>query len=286
MSEIRLLVIRGPHLELLGKRKPFEKEPTSEVVDQALQQAFGNVATLKTIKGPSEAALVEQLQRQLPGVTHALVSLGALAPTAYVLREILELNGISYAEVFVASMPRTEQLRKLSVFREGAVAQVMGPAGAVFLQAAEKLLGKASQPLKLVPSGVPIRTPPKAAPAAPVKKTLGRAAPQGASANAPPAKTLGRRSEPRAAPPISSSARGVTRAIVRQQIANRLSGKISASELATWGREQWLAVERGGATEAGQRETLAEALQALALSVAPGGQLSDPELLDLMARMG
>lgn len=72
---------------------------------------------------------------------------------------------------------------------------------------------------------------------------------------------------------------------MRDRIAARLGRKISPSALATWAREQWLNLERGAATEMGQRELLSEALQALALSATPAGRMSEDELIDLMTRL-
>ena len=135
---------------------------------------------------------------------------------------------------------------------------------------------------------------------APTAKTIGRSQFTPADSVRPPApapeaprsvKTIGR---PAAA--ISAahgeggltktvSKSGITRAAVRERIAARLGGKISPSALATWARELWLNVERGAATEMGQRELLEEALQSLALSATPAGQMTDNELVDWMAKL-
>jgi 3-dehydroquinate dehydratase-2 len=97
-------------------------------------------------------------------------------------------------------------------------------------------------------------------------------------------KTLGR-----AAPEAPSGTRrpgaGLTRAEVRSRIAERLSGRLTPAGLATWARGEWVALQRGAAVEAGQRDQLEEVLQALFLSAQPRGALSDHQLVEWMAAL-
>ena len=74
--------------------------------------------------------------------------------------------------------------------------------------------------------------------------------------------------------------------MVRNNIADRLGGRITPSALATWAREQWLDVERGAPAEIGQRELLEDALQSAGAAATPAGRLTDDQLVDLMAQLG
>lgn len=124
----------------------------------------------------------------------------------------------------------------------------------------------------------------RAAPASPqqVVKTIGRLPSPAESPSV--VKSIGRAAEnvERLVRPSS----GITRAEVRERIAQRLGNQLSPGALASWAREQWLNVERGAPAEMGQRELLTEALQTLALSSTPTGQLSEGELIELMTRLG
>ena len=149
--------------------------------------------------------------------------------------------------------------------------------------------------------------PPAAPVAARSSKTLGPvrdAAPVGASRSAEPAstraatrasssapaapssagKTLGR-AGPQPAPGTRRPGAGLTRAEVRSRIADRLAGRLTPAGLATWARGEWVALQRGAAVEAGQRDQLEEVLQALFLSVQPRGALSDHQLVEWMAAL-
>ena len=61
----------------------------------------------------------------------------------------------------------------------------------------------------------------------------------------------------------------LSRALVRQKIADRLAGQADPAGLATWARSQWLEVQRGAPAESGFRELLDDSLQSLTLSTMP-----------------
>ena len=183
-----------------------------------------------------------------------------------------------------------------------------------------KTLGRASDPVRAPTRAAARAVPPPAAtasgrssPATPPAaaatgraKTLGPARPEGAAgrngepapgtpargaARASPAsgasggaKTLGR-AGPQAAPGTRRPGAGLTRAEVRSRIADRLAGRLTPAGLATWARGEWVALQRGAAVEAGQRDQLEEVLQALFLAVQAKGALSDHQLVEWMAAL-
>ncbi|MHB8878447.1 MAG: type II 3-dehydroquinate dehydratase, partial [Myxococcaceae bacterium] len=77
----------------------------------------------------------------------------------------------------------------------------------------------------------------------------------------------------------------LNRALVRQKIADRLSGKLTPAGLATWARGQWFEVQRGAPAESGHRELLGDSLQSLVLSAMPASRLSDEQLIELMTQL-
>ncbi len=97
-------------------------------------------------------------------------------------------------------------------------------------------------------------------------------------------KTLGRGAPP-PPPGTRRPGAGLTRAEVRARIADRLAGRLTPAGLATWARGEWVALQRGAAVEAGQRDQLEEVLQALFLAVQPRGALSDTQLVEWMAAL-
>jgi len=304
---MNILIVHGPNLNLLGEAKG---DAVSYAALNARLEAFARElnATVKIVQSNHEGALVDAIQGERHWADAILINPAALTHTSYSLRECLRIVGRPTIEVHLEDIRRRETWRRKSVMKDVCEAQVMGKGLLSYLDGLERLAtgkyagvrkgqSKAAAaekaPLTAPPKvGAPIRTP--------TTKTIGRStipspeparlAREVAEAPAPkPTKTLGRGpvlNAPRGEVLTKSFSSGITRAAVRERISARLGGKITPSALATWAREQWLNVERGAATEMGQRELLEEALQALALSATPAGQLSDNELIDLMARLG
>lgn len=115
-------------------------------------------------------------------------------------------------------------------------------------------------------------------------RSSARASTVPSTAPASAGKTLGR-GEARQPAGTRRPGAGLTRAEVRSRIADRLAGRLTPAGLATWARGEWVALQRGAAVEAGQRDPLEEVLQALFLSVQPKGALSEDQLVEWMAAL-
>ncbi|MCA3012089.1 MAG: type II 3-dehydroquinate dehydratase [Myxococcaceae bacterium] len=121
---------------------------------------------------------------------------------------------------------------------------------------------------------------------APRGKTIGRArAPASPEAGAlRQGKTIGRRpaeTAPARAQPASPPPGALTRAQVKAHLAARLSGAVTPEAFAAWARAQWLAVQRGAATEPGHKEALEELLLLLSTTA----KASDHVVLSYLAKL-
>ncbi len=308
---MNILIVHGPNLNLLGEAKA---DTTTYAALNARLEAFARElnVTVKIVQSNHEGALIDAIQAERHWADAILINPAALTHTSYGLRECLRIVGRPAIEVHLEDIRRRETWRRKSVIKDICEAQVMGKGLLSYLEGLERLATskygglKKSQSKAAAAERAPLTAPPKlSSPPArtPTAKTIGRASIPGADPSrllreaagtaaapgrplqaGPAVKTIGR---PIAPPPgaqlTKTAGGGITRSLVRERISARLGGKITPSALATWAREQWLNVERGAATEMGQRELLEEALQALALSATPAGQLSDNELIDLLS---
>ncbi len=293
---MNVLVVHGPNLNLLGEAKG---DPLTFAELNVRLEAFARElgVTLRVVQSNHEGALVDAIQAERPWADAILINPAALTHTSYSLREALRIAGRPAVEVHLEDIRRRETWRRKSVIKDICQAQVMGKGLLSYLEGLERLAtgkyggvrsGRAKAAAQKATLGLALdkaAAKEKAAPASPppAPKTLGRAASaaQPAALLKAAAKTLG----VDAAGSAGLVKAGISRIAVRERIAARLGREITPSALATWAREQWLNVERGAATEMGQRELLEEALQTLALSATPAGQMSESELIDLMARL-
>jgi len=130
------------------------------------------------------------------------------------------------------------------------------------------------------PASTPAKALARTAEAGGAGKSLGRKGQVDKSAKEEaPAKTLRKGSKG------TPGADLLTRALVREKIADRLSGKLTPGALASWARAQWLEVQRGAPAESGYRDMLEDSLQTLTLSTLPTSRLTDEQLVDMMTQL-
>jgi 3-dehydroquinate dehydratase-2 len=285
----RLLVLHGPNLNLLGEREGRQGGRLADL-DLALAARAKELGLeLKVVQSNHEGVLLDTLHAERSGLDGVVVSPAGLFGS-YPLREALEAVGVPALEVYVGRLGERE-----SVVAEACVATIEGQGFHSYLEALERfangdLTGELSdegeeEEEEEIPrsKSLAVRSPGALARAADApRKTLGRKVEAAPAAAASPSKTLGRKVKGAEATPAANL---LSRALVRQKIADRLAGRMTPSELATWARAKWTEVQSGAPAESGQRDLLEDSLQRLTLSAMPASRLSDSELLDMMTRL-
>jgi 3-dehydroquinate dehydratase-2 len=305
----RLLVLHGPNLNLLGEREGTAGGRFEDLNSALRSRAAGHGIELKIVQSNHEGVLIDTLHAERRSIDGVVVNPAGLFGS-YALKDALEAVGVPAIEVHLDGA-RAKQ----SVLKKACAAHLSGKGFDTYLQAIDRFAkgelttgrkrGKAAAPGKAKTIGrkVEASEPEVEAPA----KTIGRKAEALAPAPARalartaeaggPAKTLGRKAQedkPAKAEQEKTIGRGskgtpaadlLSRALVRQKIADRLSGKLTPGALASWARTQWLEVQRGAPAESGYRDMLEDNLQTLTLSTLPASRLSDEQLVDMMTQL-
>ncbi len=281
---MNILVVHGPNLNLLGERPGDEPGRTLDDLNALLcarAQAFG--VELRTFQSNHEGEIVDKLHADRRWADAVILSPGALAHASYVLREAVAAIRRPCIEVHPSDLGRKESWRKKSVLKDVCEDQIIGRGFEAYVLALERLAGRNGArgrptPVASLPPQAQVEKS-VASPRKAAEKTIGRR--QAADAEKPGKveKSLGRALKRRADPSL------LTRALVRQKIADRLAGKLSPGALAAWARSQYLDVQRGAPAESGQRELLEDCLQALALSSFGASKLSDEQLIELLVQL-
>jgi 3-dehydroquinate dehydratase II len=235
--------------------------------------------------------LIDTLHAERRNVDGVVVNPAGLFGS-HALRDALEAVGVPAIEVHLDGA-RAKQ----SVLKEVCKGQLSGKGFDSYLQAIDRFAqgeptasrerGKAAAPGKAktlgrkmeAQSSAPVKALARTADAGGPVKTLGREGQADKPAKAEKEKTLGRGSKGTPAADL------LTRALVRQKIADRLSGVLTPGGLASWARTQWLEVQRGAPAESGYRDMLEDSLQTLTLSTLPASRLSDEQLVDMMTQL-
>ncbi|MBN1205715.1 MAG: 3-dehydroquinate dehydratase [Myxococcaceae bacterium] len=306
---MRLLVLHGPNLNLLGEREGTAGGRFDDLNSALRARAASHGLELKIFQSNHEGALIDTLHAERRNIGGVVINPAGLFGS-HALKDALQAVGVPAIEVYLEPGRATK-----SVLKGACAAQVSGKGFDSYLQAIDRFAqgelkagrgrGKAAAAKKAKTIGRKAEAaapPPAEAPA----RTLGRKAdaagdsPASALARTAeagaPAKTLGRKGPvaevpAKGAKTLGREAKGtpaadlLSRALVRQKIADRLSGKLTPGGLATWARTQWLEVQRGAPAESGYRDLLEDSLQSLTLSTLPASRLSDEQLVDLMTQL-
>lgn len=300
-----VLVLHGPNLHWLGQDEIDERlEARAEVLGVDLEIAQSN----------GEGALIDELHEQEGTYEAVIVNPAALAPSAWALAEALKLVKVPAVEVLLEKLPAE---RGTSALAGVVTQQFHGKGHDGYLLALDAVVGVVGPKRGLTPSPEameeaaakeeeeddegPVRTVSRAG------KSIGKkASAPGPAVDKRGNKSIGRREKPNAAPPppqaaksigkgakaaespgkksaaaTSKSAAGLTRAKVREKIADRLARRLAPEALAGWARGEWSALQAGGPCEDGARDVLDGVL----LTLMAGAKASEDVLLAQMAKL-
>lgn len=273
----RVLLLHGPNLNLVLDLPALDAELEARAEELGIE--------LHVFQANSEGALVDALHAERTRVSAIIVNAAKLAPSADILAEAIALVKRPAVEVVTDTASKSRSVLKAVV-----VKQLTGKDA--YRAALEAVAGELrTQQSRQTGTMMPAQPGSTVADEEntgridqnAVKKTLGRkqAAGEKTFNMNSGKKTLGRLDATTKLPP--GAADGISRARVREKIAERLSGKLSPAGLATWARSEWQKMQRGGSVESGQRDKLEDVLQTLLLS----GQTkaNDHQLIELMTQL-
>ena len=114
---MRLLVVHGPNLNLLGTREPDVYGPvTLTQIDAALSAAAAEHGhTIESFQSNHEGALIDRLQQADGEVAGALVNPGGYTHTSVALRDAIAAVSYPVVEVHLSNVFAREDFRQTSL---------------------------------------------------------------------------------------------------------------------------------------------------------------------------
>jgi 3-dehydroquinate dehydratase II len=125
---LRICVVHGPNLNLLGRREPgIYGRTTLREIDQELVAAGSRLGVeVESFQSNGEGALVDGIQAAAERAAGFLVNAGAYTHTSLALRDALVGVGRPFVEVHLSNLHAREAIRRRSLLASAAVGLVMG----------------------------------------------------------------------------------------------------------------------------------------------------------------
>jgi 3-dehydroquinate dehydratase-2 len=141
---MRIVVLNGPNLNLLGQREPEVYGHTSLAeIEAMVREAAGPLgAEIEWFQTNHEGALVEAVQGLRGRADGALINAAALTHSSLALRDALLAVRIPFVELHLSNIFAREPERRHSVIADLAVGMVTGFGPQSYLLALQALMGR------------------------------------------------------------------------------------------------------------------------------------------------
>jgi len=129
MKNLRILVIHGPNLNLLGTREPghYGAHTLADINQQLLSLADQLKAELTTYQSNHEGELVDRIQKaSSENIDAIVINPAAYTHTSVALRDALLATCIPFVEVHLSNIHKREEFRHRSLLVDAAIGTVAG----------------------------------------------------------------------------------------------------------------------------------------------------------------
>ncbi|MBI3324108.1 MAG: type II 3-dehydroquinate dehydratase [Candidatus Omnitrophica bacterium] len=147
---MKILVIHGPNLQLLGERRPdvYGRVKLSEINRQLIRQAARQGIEVTIAQSNHEGEIVELIGRARLGYAALVINPAAYTHTSVAIRDAIEASRIPAVEAHLSNIHARESFRRESLIAPVCRGQISGFGASSYrlaLEAAIELAGAASQ---------------------------------------------------------------------------------------------------------------------------------------------
>ena len=143
---MKLLILNGPNLNMLGIREPgvYGNDSYAELCRRVREHAEKRGVEVELYQSNHEGDLVDAIQAAYGKVDGIVINPGAYTHTSIALLDALKAVSIPAVEVHISDLSKREAFRQISYIRSACIATITGHGLAGYTEAMDLLIGGAS----------------------------------------------------------------------------------------------------------------------------------------------
>lgn len=125
---MKILVINGPNLNLLGIREPgiYGKSGYDALVEKVTATGRDMGLEVECFQSNHEGAIIDKIHETLQGYDGIVINPGAFTHYSYAILDALKAVGTPTVEVHISNIHQREEFRHKSVTAAGCCGQICG----------------------------------------------------------------------------------------------------------------------------------------------------------------
>lgn len=141
---MKILVLNGPNLNMLGLREPgiYGSESYADLVRMLEESAQTLGVELEIFQSNHEGALVDKIQEAYGRIDGIVFNPGAYTHTSIALLDALKAVSIPTVEVHISDLSKREAFRQISYIRAACVKTISGHGLQGYIEALTFLVGR------------------------------------------------------------------------------------------------------------------------------------------------
>ena len=141
---MRILILNGPNLNLLGMREPgiYGTESYADLCGMIARHCAERGVEHTVLQSNHEGVLVDRLQEAIGSYDGIVFNPAAYTHTSVAIADAVKAIRIPTVEVHISDVSAREEFRRISYVRDACVATISGHGLSGYLEAIDLLIGR------------------------------------------------------------------------------------------------------------------------------------------------